>query len=70
MVPFFDASRHYSKHDDLESIEAMLQIWRNETESDANADMGMSDLQGAMAYVFCRAVYCGQEAAVRMMLDA
>ncbi|KAJ4411662.1 hypothetical protein N0V85_003804 [Neurospora sp. IMI 360204] len=70
MVPFLDASRHYSKHDDLESIEAMLQIWRNETESDANADMGMSDLQGAMAYVFCRAVYRGQEAAVRMMLDA
>ncbi|KAK3947267.1 hypothetical protein QBC32DRAFT_354869 [Pseudoneurospora amorphoporcata] len=32
--------------------------------------MGMSDLQGAMAYVFCRAVYRGQEAAVRMMLDA
>ncbi|EGO59784.1 hypothetical protein NEUTE1DRAFT_61516, partial [Neurospora tetrasperma FGSC 2508] len=70
MVSFFDAYRHYSKHGDLESIEAMLQIWRNETASGANADLAMSDLQGAMADVFCEAVCRGQEAAVRMMLDA
>ncbi|CCC12067.1 hypothetical protein SMACR_02288 [Sordaria macrospora] len=70
MVSFFEASRHYSKHGDLESVQGMLQIWRNETESDPDADMGMSNLRGAMADVLCQAVCHGDEAAVRMMLDA
>ncbi|KAK3340501.1 ankyrin repeat-containing domain protein [Neurospora tetraspora] len=70
MVSFFDASRHYSKHGDLGSVEAMLQIWRNEAELDLDADMGISNLQGAMTDVLCQAVRHGHEAAVRMMLDA
>lgn len=69
MDSFFAASRHYSKHGDLESVEAMLQTWKNENESNPKPDMGTSILQNAMADVLCQAVRNGHEAAVRIILD-